>query len=216
MGSSKLKTRYVAECSVIEFFRRHSGSVYYWTFTLLDASLTKGEAVKRFRPLADRWRRRKGEWLLFWERQKRGAWHVHVLVSCREDVIFLRQWMVARGWGQQMRVEWFRLSSLNGVPYVNFRVLRYLLKYVTKSVSDDFGDRLKPFGGCMSARVGTTRFAWMPEENPSAYLYYWGRQLFFELEGRQPSWRETASVLRLGAECTGWLSIDPWWMPLGP
>lgn len=178
--------------------------------------MSKVEAVKRFKPLADRWRREGAEWLLFWERQKRGAWHVHVLCSKREDVTFLRPWMIERGWGPQMRVEWFRMMSTNGKHYVNLGLLRYLLKYVTKCVEDDEGARLKPFGGCMSARTGTTRFAWMPEENPSAYLYYWGRQLFFELEGRCPNWRETGYVIRLGAEVTGWLSIDPWWMPLGP
>lgn len=248
MRSSKLKTRHVASVSVQSFLWRHP-STYYWTFTVHEVLEDKEEAMRRAKPLFDRIARRTGltwipsgnkpghnsqvalpgEYLAFWELQKRGSWHLHLLTSVYFDVCELRPWMVARGWGQQMRVELVRVThcvtqsagqetraSAMGVANVGNgggRMANYLMKYLTKSL-DDF-PRKKAFNGCAAAKCGTVGFCWTPETNPYAYLWFHGRQLFFELHGRQPTFREFRYVTRLGYEAVAWFDKDPWMEPPG-
>lgn len=170
----------------------------------------------------------KGEYLAFWELQKRGSWHLHLLTSVYLDVNWLRPWMVSRGWGPQMRVELVKVSHgfvtpLDGKPdFRTFgphtssgahRLANYLTKYLTKSLDDVPGK--KPFSGSAAAKCGTVGFCWMPEVNPYAYFFYWGRLLFFDMHGRSPKFHEFRHVMRLGYEDCGWAAIDPWSDPPG-
>lgn len=152
------KTAFIAEQSVRQFFLQHR-VVYYWTFTIADCCTKKSEAERRFKPFKDLIRRRGKEMLEFWELQKRGAWHVHLVTDAYLDVNWLRPWMMERGWGPQMKVK--RVQS-KGV-WVQDRgwvpderevagLVRYLVKYLLKCIreSDEapaaFGHK-KVFGG---------------------------------------------------------------------
>jgi hypothetical protein len=217
---SKVKSRYLAEQACLQFFRRHPCS-YFWTFTTPFVG-RKDTVVELLKPFLDLVKRRGGEQLHFWEMQKRGAWHVHLLTDVYLDVNRLRPWMVKRMWGPQMRVERIQASpSLNnGKGWVRdesrmWKTIGYLIKYITKAFHDSDGTKKKAFGGSASARCGTVRYAWCKWENPGSYLYAHGRDLWLQLYGERPRFRDMADVIRLGVEITDWLSVDPWWMPDG-
>jgi len=207
MGYTKLKTRHVAQISVLQFLRRHRNT-YYWTFTVCERLEDKCEALRRAKPFFDLVARRGGSYLAFWELQHRGAWHLHLLTDARFDVTWLRPWMMERGWGPQMFVKWVSAGNEGAV-----RLARYLTKYLTKSL--DECPRKKAFSGSRDARAGTIGFQWTPDTNPSAYFFYYGRQLFFELYGRQPKFTEFREVMRLGYEAVEWAAVDPWSEPPG-
>lgn len=220
------KTRFIAEESLRNFFVSHP-TVYYWTFTLVDLC-NKTEAERRFKPFKDLIARRGKEMLEFWELQERGAWHVHLVTDAYLDVNWLRPWMVARQWGPQMKVK--RVQSprrwIAGEGWVlddreAWGLVKYLLKYLTKcfregstSMVAAFGKK-KVFGGTRGSRIGTTRFAWNPKlvGKPGAMFYHYGRQLFIELWGRKPVWKELWVVLSMGYELTDWESFDPFYQP---
>lgn len=236
MAYTRAKTKYVAAKSVEQFLLRHPCS-YYWTFTVHELLEDKEEALRRAKPLFDLigrkegWSRvrgevvkTRGEYLAFWELQKRGCWHLHLLMSVWLDVNWLRDWMVKRGWGQQMRAERVGGSChvTQGTGQVSAwgagRLSRYLTKYLTKSLDDV--PRKKPFSGSAAAKIGTVGFQWSPwEQDPTAYFWYYGRQLFVELYGHQPKVfgfdNQLREVLRLGYEATGYKDFDPWLDPPG-
>lgn len=230
MAGSKSKTLEVARVSIENFFLRHR-QVWFITFTQpgleseFDELWTKDEAEAHFKPFRDLCARRGAELLVVWERQKRGAWHPHCLVSKRFDVAWLRPWMVERGWGRQMRLEhlgrvtksefygpndpdnWTRTS----VPGAK-RIVSYLTKYLTKSVKDVDGcEKKKVFCSSRTAKAGGVSFKWVPWLKAGSFLYAAGLEYFKEFEGRRPRFRDMAMVIRLGVEATGWADYDPLW-----
>lgn len=224
MGYSRAKTRFAAELTLQGIVQNcpEGRCVTFFTFTMRDVC-SKGEAEHRLEPFKDLVRRRGGNLAGVWERQVRGAWHVHGFVDLYFDVRELRPWMVERGWGQQMFLKRLDVKAhFNGqtwivdVSSVKW-ALRYILKYVTKSFADDEGNRMRPFFCTARVKAATVRFSWRKEVNPSSYLHYWGRALFLTLYGRQPKFHELDHVMRLGLEDTDWASVDPWcrWA-LGP
>lgn len=218
MGYSRVKQRSAVEFSIEAFFRRHP-SVWYWTFTTADNCTSKQEAWHRAKPFFDLVKRRGGEFLGVWERQDRGAWHLHVLVNKFFDVNWLRPWMVKRGWGPQMFVKRAEVATrfvedrwvidMSSIA----RLVRYLGKYVTKSLEDDYGHKVKPFTCAASARASTVRFAWLPEVNACAYLWAWGRAIFFDMFGRPATFRDSRLLIQIGLEDSGWSNVDPWFTP---
>lgn len=221
------KTKFIAQESLRRFFTMHPGGVYYWTFTLVDL-VDKTEAERRFKPFEDKLRSQGGELLQFWEVQERGAWHVHLVTDKYLDVNQVRPWMVERGWGPQMKVRFVRAPRrwVPGEGWVLddrqlWGLVKYLCKYLTKSFGDAAGGaaamwgKKKVFGGSRSAMVGTTRLAWNPwvEGKPGTYLYFYGRQLFNELYGEDPTWFDLSHVIRLGYEACDYGSWDPFYTP---
>jgi hypothetical protein len=83
-----------------------------------------------------------------------------------------------------------------------------LTKYLTKSLDDVKGK--KPFSGSCSAKAGTVGFCWESGVNPYAYFFYYGRQVFFDLYGHLPTFRDYRHCMRLGYESLDWVSLDPW------
>jgi hypothetical protein len=141
--------------------------------------------------------------------------------------------MMERGWGQQMKCVHVQApASLweekqgyglrtedrdRGVR--SWRLVEYLIKYLSKDcgLRDSAEKKKRLFGGSASAKAGTVKFRWLPEVEPSAYLYYYGREIFRAMnDGISPTWRDTSEVIRLGVENTDWLSVDPWWSPYSP
>lgn len=222
------KTLHIAQTSLARFFARHQ-TVYYWTFTFAECVSDKSLADHRWKPFEDLIKRRGGELLVFWELQDRGAWHVHCVTDVYLDVNWLRPWMMARGWGQMMKVK--RVASRStwvpGRGWVRDereeeKLVRYLLKYLTKCLRVVSAFKKKAFGGSAAAKAGTTLFKWLPEEKPGAYLYYYGRQLYREIYGRVPVFSEVNDfgafmrlLMQMGYEATGWCDVDPLWEPPG-
>lgn len=209
------KTLYIARRSLEQFFARHE-VVYYWTFTFGEVVGDKGEANRRWKPFVDLVKRRGGDHLEFWELQERGSWHVHCVTDLYFDVKWLRPWLVKRGWGPQMVAK--RVGSRrvwkDGAGWVRDereeeRLVRYLMKYLTKCLCVAATFKTKAFGSSARAKIGTTVFKWLPEIKPGAYLYYYGRQVFFDMFGAYPKLRDMGCVLRLGYESTGWCDVDP-------
>lgn len=191
---------------------------YYWTLTIQKNVQIKAEAEAIFKPLRDLIKRKGGTIAGVWEKQERGSWHCHFLTNVYLDVNHLRPWLVERGWGPQMFVKRVQVAMhpdgqgrwVADVSSVK-RLVRYLGKYITKTLAGANGEKsTRVFFASADARIGSVRFSWMPEVNPYAYLYYYGRALFFVLNGRQPSFKEVKDVIRLGVEDTDWASIDPW------
>lgn len=216
MASSKPKSVHLAQIAVEQFIRRHK-ACYFWSTTFQDCP-SKAVAEERLKPLRDLLKRHGGAFLGVWERQERGSYHLHWLTNIYLDVNFLRPWLVARGWGVQMRVDivaasparwdgqhWVRDTS--NVEYL----VRYLTKYITKSLNHDDGTKSKSVVQDKASRVGTVRFSWCPWVRPGAYLYAMGREFYFQLYGRPASWKVAKHCIRLGVEVTNWLEIDPWY-----
>lgn len=217
MPASK-KTQFIAEQSILKFCATHR-DVFYWTFTFADNVTEKLEAEKRFKAFRDLIKRRGGEELHFWEPQRRGSWHVHLLTDKYLNVVWLRQWMIDRGWGPQMRVERVASSAhyVEGKGWLSDnraikRLVWYLRKYLTKSL-DDISDKKKPFGGSAVAKIGTTMFKWMITVSPYSYLYYYGSQSLHEVFGEWPSWLNIGLCIRLGYELTNYGDYDPFFVP---
>lgn len=218
MANSRIKTRFSAEFSLAAFFNRHP-VVYFGTFTLAENVTSKAEAERRFKPFKDLVKRRGGSFLCFWERQVRGAWHVHCLFTTYLDVLWLRPWMVARGWGQWMKIKRCERRTVHqgdkwGVDLSSVQgLMRYLVKYVTKSLTDDYGEKMRPFGGDRPSKACTVAFQWCPWENPCSYLWHLGRSLYRQMYGEFPDWREASLLIRMGAEDCDWWATDPWFIP---
>jgi hypothetical protein len=220
------KSAFISSESIASFFRRHM-AVYFLTFSepgrMPGENLwSKDEAEQHFKPFRDYCARRGIELLVVWERQVRGSWHPHCLVDKYIDVNFMRPWMMARGWGQQMRFEWVGRTKLQwdgrawsqpqGSSSHCSRVANYLIKYLRKSSAQvESSVKKKCFGGSRRAKAGTTKFSWMPEEKPGAYLYAMGRALFVQLFGHLPTFRDIGTVVRLGVGESDWDKIDFLW-----
>jgi len=228
MASSKPKTLYLAESSLVSLLS--SGRCYYWTLTTARNVTSKAEAEAIAKPLWDRIRNKGGKRLHFWERQERGAWHVHFVTDIYLDVNELRGWLVDRGWGPQMRAERVRESNARFQPGQGWstdnsrylRLIRYLQKYVTKSICDDQGKHVKPFGGDRASKVGTIKFSWVPWIRPGSYLYAMGLDAYLMSHGHAPKLDPTLHVgyahlkivrmlVDLGVSASNWLAVDPWY-----
>jgi hypothetical protein len=238
MACSKTKTKFIAQLSLQQFFLEHHRGCYFWTFTfaaepspLFLSSDSDGYnptdktwCEERFKPFKDLMVREDADFLYCWEIQGNGRWHIHCLTDKRFDVCWLRPWMMARGWGQQMRVEFFkpelfRNEGYGWAPVADGRcerLTRYITKYLTKSIDSTGVMHKKCFGGRARSKRGTTAFKWLPEVKPGSYLWYYGRSLFWDIWGRVPTFQEMSLVMRLGVEDTDWLSVDPWYFETAP
>ena len=233
VSDSRSKSVYLAKQSIEAFFSRNGVHVWFWTFTepgraAAEPLWTKDEAEQHLKPFRDLCSRRGAELLVVWEPQSRGSWHPHCLVNQFFDVNWLRPWMVARGWGQQMKALYCPACASRMSPFSPAwrersqavgGVIRYLTKYLTKSWVGPVGLKKKRFSGTAVTKVGVTRFKWLPEFHPGAYLYAMGKDLWRQLYGVEPSFHDVWGVIRLGVEDSGWAEIDPLWQfgfPSGP
>lgn len=225
------KALYIDQVSIERFLCR-PGATWYWTFTFQENLRDKDVSEDRLKPLLDVIRRRGGDQVHVWELQKRGAWHLHMLVNIYLDVNWLRPFMVGRGWGPIMKGLQVQKGGNGHDTECPSKLLRYLVKYLTKGSQEQkkcqrgaWFDSLDPdratvagqtfkkklFGGSRSAMVGNTLFKWVRWEKAGSYLYAVGRSLFWELYGRRPSIRDIHHVIRLGYEDSGWFDVDPWY-----
>ena len=190
------------------------------TFTFQENVTNKDEAARCWRNLKARLARHYPglEGVGVWQRQRRGAWHLHYVFDRRLDVVQVRAWAVECGFGPQLNMR--AVSEQPGMKagWTGARVAKYLTRYITRDLSelsdpggeadDDEGDkgvRIVDYLG--AARVGTVNFRWV---GGFAFLWRAGRQawadlfnLFPDSYAVTPSNRDTGFLLQ-----AGWHSLD--------
>jgi len=183
VACTRPKSKYLAEVSLLQFFTRWYPHVWYLTFTFQENITDKAEAERRFKPLKDWFARRGVAYYGVWERQKRGAWHIHLLVNRYCDVNTLRPFLTLRGWGTQMRFERVGKGSRRwGDPE---KLVKYLLKYLSKQATEDFPGRTRATTAGHDSKAGTVNFTWNTEV---ARLWREGKTAFKGHFGRDPLW----------------------------
>lgn len=182
MADTRRKTSYVTEIQLRAFLRHYLPNVWFLTFTLPGGgeSLSKVEVMKMWKPVCD-WLNRHGViWVEVWQLQKRGAWHVHILVNQYCDVNQLRPFCVARGWGSQSP-QADRVGAGSYRWQNPERLVKYLCRYLTRAMCEHVPARVRLTGGKAVTRCGTTKFHWntslsrLWREGQAAFLREWNR-----------------------------------------
>ncbi len=192
MANSRAKTGYLHETELRAFFAR-GGRFYLHTFTFKENVTDKSEAMRCYGPVDDWYRRRAIQHIDTWERQKRGAWHVHVVVDRYVDVNTLRRFAVAHGFGNQSP----DIQIIGGGGRRHRTVegaIRYLIKYLGKQFTQDIPSRVRLRGRSGALKCGTTRFGWV---NGYGRAWRQGCDLFTRIHGRLPKWYERRTIINL-------------------
>jgi hypothetical protein len=183
---------------------RSIGEPVLATFTFKENIVDSLEREKRWRRLKARMLRR---WPCLvgcgaWQRQKRGAWHAHIVINQWVEAVELRQMCLDTGFGTFLDLkpvscrDGFR--NMPGSPGQHlWRCCRYVTRYLVRDVGRDPGERTGIFFGDL-ARSCTVRFAWT---NGLSRLWRIGCREFFDVFGEVPSWRNATFVMRFGWEC---------------
>jgi hypothetical protein len=206
MRDSRPKTAYLVAVSVEWLLRRFQRCTFV-TITAKECLADLHEAKRRFIPVANWFRRKNLVGVGVWQLQRRGAWHLHVLVSGRVEVAELRPFAVARGWGSQLNVKAV-YAYKNRPETFALQVKRlgdYVSRYVTRDLSGNRGYQLVTYVG--GARCGTVRFGWV---GGVAKVWRIGCEMFYEMFKRFPRWGDSEFVLRLGLECVWGQSGFEW------
>lgn len=213
--ASRPKTNYCFELSAAKFLETNEDPRLL-TLTFAENVTSKAEAVRRWKPLRDWFARRKIRVLFVWQRQRRGAWHIHAFISEAIDIVEFRAFAVARGWGSFLNIT--RLWDLDpehtpttpgGYRRKARRIVRYLTRYLTRDLEDgDEGEQLIGYVGEVKVATVTTNhegedgvvrrvasFAWA---GGLAAAVRFGRSLFYAINGRLPRWSDSAECLLLG------------------
>lgn len=140
MRSSRGHTQFVLERS-LEWFAlktwRSGGSLWFLTLTFSENITDLGEAWRRWKPAAD-WFRRKGISAVgAWQQQKRGAWHVHIVIDGRIDITLLREFLVDKGWGPFCNIKRVEKppAGLNEAQAALRRTIGYISRYVKRDIA---------------------------------------------------------------------------------
>lgn len=193
--TSKLKLSYAVQLSVSEVCRL-SRSPVLATFTFSENITDKAEAETRWHRLRERLRRRSPDLnaVGVWQRQARGAWHLHLVMDRFLSVEWLRPSAVACGFGTFINL---RPINRNGFrQFSSEQVGRYVARYLTRDTpAEDKGVRLVAYLG--NAHRATVRFAWARGLHA---LWRNGRSEFWELFQRLPTSEDWWFIVRLGWE----------------
>ena len=184
--------------------RKYPSTACFDTFTFADNVTDLPEAKKRWRPVAD-WLRRRGVLCVgAWQRQKRGAWHLHVVASKLVPILELRAFAMSRGWGSFINLrrvgcdrtvgsaEWFAEVE---------KAARYIARYVDRDApAGSYGESLTCYVG-RGARVGNVQFNWV---GGLSGVYRAGLAMYWELNHHRPAiWKPEVVdyIMQLGLEC---------------
>lgn len=154
-------------------------NVGFLTLTFRDNLRDSKKAQKRFKSLSTNYLSFKfGHWMLVKERQKRGAWHYHLLVDCKTDIrtgVDFGEFRlgVYTSASRELRSFWFDLrkelpkyrfgrSELVPIRSNHEAIARYVGKYISKHVGErreeDKGVRL--FSSSGKFHCANVRFSW--------------------------------------------------------
>jgi len=151
---------------------RHGVGVFA-TFTFQENVTDKAEAERRWRNLKGRIQRKVPTILgvHIWQRQKRGAWHIHAVFNQPLDVSWLRPIALECGFGTFLDLRYVGSARGGYEGWDRRRVVGYITRYITRDLAEeDKGVRLVGYTG--KARVATQRFGW---SRGISYLYRCGR-----------------------------------------
>lgn len=196
-----------------DFIRRHWKDARFLSMTFAENVTDKSLAEQSWRPVREWFNRKDVEYLGVWERQARGAWHLHLVLSTYIDISEFRMFAVGCGWGPIMRVDriTFKLDDFNAPDPKQLsaqvdRVKRYLLKYLTKGQRDDPSKGVKLPVYSKNCRKCTMCFGWANQIG--SRLWRSGAGLFYEIYHVLPGFHDIAFVMRIGFEANwgrdGW------------
>lgn len=201
MADHRAKLAYAVTLAVLEIVRTAKAPTFD-TFTFADNVTDKHEAEKRWRRLKARLKRHypglRG--VGTWQRQKRGAWHLHYVFDRRLDVNAVRPWAVACGFGSQLNMR--AVGDLPGMKqgWTPIKVARYLTRYMTRDLTEEEHHvRLADY--CGDCRKATVAFRW---GGGIARLWRLGAGVWAEIndchDGTQPDFQSFWAVVRYGWE----------------
>lgn len=195
MGSSRAKSFYLTRVELAAFSWRYRDTLYFLSGTFAESVLDKHESERRFKPLRDWLDRRGVPYLGVWQRQRRrgykegneGAWHYHLLLGRRVDVVAFRKFAVEHGWGPQIKALFVHDWK---------EVVRDMVRYFTR---DGYEKQkrvrlsIRPY----AARCGNVKFSWA---NGVANVWRAGCG-FLARQARgywAPSWNQREEILLAG------------------
>lgn len=184
----------------VEELCRESETPVFCTLTFADNVTEKAEAEIRWGRLRERLRRHcpnlKGVGV--WQRQSRGAWHLHVVLDRQISIEWLRPAALASGFGSFVNLRF--VKAFDGFRDMGGprKVARYIARYVTRDERgiEDKGVRIVCFIN-REARIASTRFGWAAGVSK---LWRFGRAEFYSIFGHAPSGAEYNLCVRLGWE----------------
>jgi len=189
------------------FIERHWRDAHFLSITFAENVTDKEVAERSWRPVREWFNRKDVRYLGVWENQKRGAWHLHLVLSRFIDIRDFREFAVGHGWGPIMRIDriTFKVDDFNAPSPKQLasqvdRVKRYLLKYLQKGHrASGSGAKLSVYSKGVRLCTMTFYFAW----EMGGRLWASGREVFEAVYGRLPKWCEAdrRAIMRLGWEC---------------
>jgi hypothetical protein len=199
----------LVEVAVREISRRHNYPILC-TLTFADNLTDKAEARRRWKALRERILRRWPdlEAVGVWQRQARGAWHLHLVVSHPMSAVELREKATACGWGVQMRLDFIDKAPQGyrrgqGAQKVG----RYVTRYIVRDLEEeDSGECLTVWIG---TKNGTTAFHW---NGGMAYLRRRGLDFLQDMEPDHR--RSLVPAVRWQVEAPHWLLVRLGWESL--
>lgn len=200
MSDHYLKLSFAVQFSISELCKRSPNPVLL-TLTFHDNVTAKSEAETRFARLRERLRRIYPTLLGVgvWQRQTRGAWHLHLVLDRQIPVDWLRPAAVACGFGSFVNLK--HIKPTNGFRDAGGveRVSRYVSRYVTRGFrsEEDGKARLVCYIRPKASRMCTCRFTWGGGLHK---LFRAGRGNFYEIFGYLPTRDDWVLVVRLGWE----------------
>jgi len=203
---SRPKTAYILKLSLRWLLLGCYRSAYFWTLTFKENVTEMTEARRRFKSIADYLRRRGVFAVGAFQRQNRGAWHVHLVVTKYVDVNQLREFAMARGWGSFLNVRKVTVHDSGPAAVKDIeRVVHYISRYVSRDFLNQCGpgstlgydgEKLTIYVG-KGLQKGVVRFGWV---GGLAAVYRAGCYLFNELYHSRPGFADHEYVMRLGLE----------------
>lgn len=184
---------------------REPAPVVLMTLTFADLVIDTAERNKRWNKLRMRLIRAFPDLrgVGCWQRQKRGAWHAHIVINRYLDIAPLREMAMECGFGSflNLRVvanmDGFRAGP-GGQKGNIWRAARYVTRYLVRDVGEaEKGERVGIYFGD-GARGCTVRFSWA---GGRAYLWRVGAAEFFSMFEAIPTFHDVELVVALGWEC---------------
>jgi hypothetical protein len=199
MASHGLKLRHAVEFSIRELCR-HSKCPVFLTLTFKDNVTDKADAEKRWSRLRERLRRKYPDLsgVGVWQRQSRGAWHLHAIISQPMPVDWLRPAAVECGFGAFVDLKFVnQRDGFRGMGGPE-KCARYMARYVTREWRDDRDKSARLVCYIGDGRSSSVRFSWVRGLHQ---LWRIGRAQWWDIFGATPKHGEWMFVVRLGWEC---------------
>lgn len=168
--SQRNKCAFVVRESVIALVKKSlvdGDHPIFMTLTFKENVTDKAEARVRWRAFRERLKRKfpTVRAVGCWQRQRRGAWHLHLVCSCVLGVHAVRSMALATGWGTFVDLKLIQgISEARGYrsgvsTATAVGVANYITRYITRDLDTaEQGEHLTVY---VEAKVGTQAFQWV-------------------------------------------------------